>query len=83
MARMKRFEFATYSERSFYEVEAASEEEARKLLEDDPEEYYTGRHHDCIDYELIDVDGDDEPEETPPDTPALDTSFHDHEMNVG
>jgi hypothetical protein len=56
---MPKFEFAADTERSFYEVEAENEAEARKLLWDNPEEYYTGCHHDTIDdensYELIDV----------------------------
>lgn len=62
---MKKFEFAAYTERSFYDVEAETEEEARKLLYAEPEAYYTGRHHDTIDdensYELIDI-SDDEPD---------------------
>lgn len=32
--------------------------------------------------EVEEPDDDDEEEETPLDTPSLDTSFHDHEMNV-
>jgi hypothetical protein len=56
---MPKFEFALDSERSFYEVEAPTEEEARKLLFENPEEFYTGCHHDCVDdensFELIDV----------------------------
>ena len=63
---MPKFEFAAYTERSFYEVEAATEEEARQLLYDDPQEYYAGRHGDTIDdassYELIDVMGEEEAE---------------------
>jgi hypothetical protein len=57
---MKRFCFAVSTERSFYDVEAETEEEAREKLYDDPGQYYSGRHHDTIDdensYELIDVE---------------------------
>lgn len=57
---MPKFEFAVDTERSFYEVEAATEEKARKLLYANPDKYYTGCHHDTVDdensYELIDVE---------------------------
>lgn len=63
---MPKFEFAADTERSFYEVEAPTEAEARKLLYANPEEYYQGCHHDMIDdensYELIDVTEDEETE---------------------
>lgn len=62
---MKKFEFVVSTERSFYEVLAETEAEARKLLYANPEDYYTGHHHDTIDdensYELIDArDADNE-----------------------
>lgn len=61
---MPKFEFAAYTERTLYEVEASTEAEARAKLWDDPTEYATGRHGDTLDgpqsYELIDVTtGDD------------------------
>ena len=63
---MSKFQFAVDTERSFYEVEATTEEEARKLLWDDPSEYYTGCHHDTVDdensYELVDVEEDEDGE---------------------
>lgn len=71
---MAKFEFALDSERSFYEVEAATEAEARALLFADPDEYYTGCHHDTVDdansYELIDVEGEIERPPVPADWPV-------------
>jgi hypothetical protein len=59
---MRKFEFAATTERSFYEVPAKTEKEARELLYANPEQYYSGCHHDTIDdensYELIDVSDD-------------------------
>jgi hypothetical protein len=64
---VKLFEFAIDTERSFYEVTAETEAEARKRLYDNPEKYYRGCHHDTVDdensYELIYVTDDYVPED--------------------
>lgn len=57
---MPLYHFAAYTARSFFEVHADTEEEARRLLWDDDTEYLTGSHTDTIDgpdsYELIDIE---------------------------
>lgn len=58
---MTTYHFAIDTERTYFEVEAATEEEARVLLEADQDEYRVGCHHDyeIEEAELIDVETDD------------------------
>ena len=94
------FNFARNTLREYWDVPAATEEEARAKLEASLEgldEFRSGSRptdEDECPLELIDVE--DEPGDdlcahcldprcdgcAPEDTPSLDTSFHDHEMDI-